>query len=135
MTDFETRLKELDELERKATAGPWDFPAKFGDCYVCFGEIVNNEIKKAITHRQNEMVLAAPNLEFIAAARNLCRPMLDRIAESELVLAFPQSEKEEKLKEENQKLRDLLSKAKDTLWTCASDVSLYQEISKVLEAK
>lgn len=64
-------LRGYLELAEKATPGPWDYPAKHGDCYVCFGEIVDSKIQKAVTHQQNEMVLAEPNLQFIAASRTM----------------------------------------------------------------
>lgn len=62
-------LQAIQARGDKATKGPWSFPAKIGECYVCFGEIVDDEIKNAVTHSQNEMALAAPNLEFIAHSR------------------------------------------------------------------
>lgn len=46
--DIKTHLKEIRDRVEAATPGPWTTEGKLGDFYVCFFEIVDNNIKSAI---------------------------------------------------------------------------------------
>ncbi len=61
-------LSEIEARLKNATPGPWDYPARTGNLYVCFGEVRDDVILQAVTHRQEVLALARPNMELIAHA-------------------------------------------------------------------
>lgn len=91
--EFNAKLEELEDLDTKATKGPWHHYG--GVVTLCSPEDIGAEkLYERIVERpiypfptgKNPKSLAFYDLAFIAASRNLIRPMIDRIRELEELL-------------------------------------------------